>query len=391
MTQPASIWPYFVLSGVFLLFSGGIYLIARKFSWKGVVSEGGRHESIDGLRGLLALGVFFHHALINFAFQTSGAWKAPDEPFYAMTGQLGVGFFFMITAFLFWGRILKSESGVDWVALYRFRIRRIVPMYLVAVVVLVLIALSKAAGKSDVQYISVFTNIVRWFYFSFLGAPDINELPRTFTINAGVFWTLAYEWRFYFALPFLAALMSISGRWSVYFLVGFYAALSEEKFLYYFLGGMLVADIHKQRWFVSSIRSWLSDVLFVGVLYVLMTSFDTAYGFFAGVLAMVAFLLILNGGGVFGLLHTKAARLLGEVSYSIYLLHGLVITLFLSVAGSVGFRWTVSNYWPVVLSMGLILVAISVITFRLIERPFIQKTLSVNVKANTPTGFVRTF
>jgi peptidoglycan/LPS O-acetylase OafA/YrhL len=119
----------------------------------------------------------------------------------------------------------------------------------------------------------------------------------------------------------------------------------------------------------------LNDVLFVGVLFVLMTSFDTAYRVSAAVLATVAFFLMLNGGGIFGLLHTKAAKFLGEVSYSIYLLHGFVITLFLSTTNAVGFRWTESNYWLVVLSMGLILVMASVITFRWIEQPFLKKPL----------------
>lgn len=307
MIQPASIWPYFLLSSVFLAFSGCIYAFAKKFSRVVMVSEEGRYKSIDGLRGFLALGVFFHHALINFSFQTGGVWKAPDEPFYVMTGQLGVGFFFMITAFLFWGRILKTGCGVDWVALYQSRVRRIVPMYVVAVVALVLIALSKAAGSGEIDEWSVVKEVLKWFYFAFLGAPDINGLPHTFTINAGVFWTLAYEWRFYFALPFMVALLAISGRWGVYLLLGLYATLSDEKFLFYFLGGMIAADVHERIRSGIRIPSWLSDVLFVGAISVLMTSFDTAYRATAAVLSTVAFLLMLKGGGVFGLLHTKAA------------------------------------------------------------------------------------
>ncbi len=372
MIQPSSIWPYFLLSTVFVLFAGGIYLLASQISRQGMLSEGGRYESIDGLRGFLALGVFFHHALINFSFQSTGVWKAPDEPFYVMTGQLGVGLFFMITAFLFWGRILKAGRGIDWIALYRSRVRRIVPMYVVTVVVLVLIAVSKTAN-GDIHYAGVLKDVLKWFYFYLLGAPDINGLPYTFTINAGVFWTLAYEWKFYFALPFMAALLAISGRWGVYLLLGLYAALSDEKFLLYFLGGMIVADVHERVRSSIRVPAWLSDVLFVGLLYLLMTSFDTAYRASAAVLATMAFLLMLNGRGVFGLLHTKAARLLGEVSYSIYLLHGIVITLFLTFAKAVDFHWVDANYWWVVLSMGFILVALSVLTFKFIEQPFIRK------------------
>lgn len=136
---------------------------------------------------------------------------------------------------------------------------------------------------------------------------------------------------------------------------------------------MIVADVHERVRSSIRIPAWLSDVLFVGLLYLLLTSFDTAYRASAAVLATMAFVLMLNGGGVFGLLHTKAARLLGEVSYSIYLLHGIVITLFLTFAKAVDFRWVDANYWWVVLSMGLILVALSVLTFKFIEQPFIRR------------------
>ena len=375
MITPSSVLPYFFISALFLLFSGLICASASRFSKNILISEGGRHEAIDGLRGFLALGVFFHHALINFSYQTSNVWKAPDEPFYVMTGQLGVGFFFMITAFLFWGRVLKSSYRIDWIDLYRSRVRRIVPMYILSVVFLVVIALGKTGISEDFRYGAVIKDVARWFGFSFFGAPDINGLVNTFTINAGVFWTLSYEWKFYFVLPFMGALLAISRRWLVYVLVFLYIALSEEKFLFYFLGGMVVADVYSRVEIRYNIPAWRCDLWFILILCGLMTEFSTAYGFLQSLLSATAFFLMLNGRGVFGLLHTKAAKLLGEASYSIYLLHGVVITVTLAAARLAGLKWVESNYWGVVLLMGLILITVSVLTFRFVELPFLTRSL----------------
>jgi peptidoglycan/LPS O-acetylase OafA/YrhL len=375
MITSSSVGPYFLISALFLLFSWLICAATSRFSKKILLNEGGRHEAIDGLRGFLALGVFFHHALVNFSYQTSSVWRAPDEPFYVMTGQLGVGFFFMITAFLFWGRVLRSSSRIDWIDLYRSRVRRIVPMYVLSVALLILIALGKTGIGEGFRFGTVLKEIVKWFCFSFIGAPDINGLKDTFTINAGVFWTLAYEWKFYFILPFMMALLVTMRRWLVYGLIFLYAALSEEKFLFYFFWGMIVADIYSRKEIKVNIPHWRCDLWFILILGGVMTGFSTAYGLWQSLLSAAAFFLMLNGRGVFGLLHTTAAKLLGQVSYSIYLLHGIVITAALAVARFAGVKWTESNYWVVVFVLGLILITTSVFTFRFVELPFLTKSL----------------
>jgi peptidoglycan/LPS O-acetylase OafA/YrhL len=374
MITPSSVLPYFLISALFLLLSWVICTGDSRLSKKVLVNESGHHESIDGLRGFLALGVFFHHALINFNYQTSNVWQAPTEPFYVMTGQLGVGFFFMITAFLFWGRVLRSSSRIDWIELYRSRVRRIVPMYVLSVSLVVLIAFGKTGIDDGFNFGAVTKEILRWFCFSFVGTPDINGLKNTFTINAGVFWTLAYEWKFYFILPFMALLLA-RGRWIVYVPMFLYVVLAEEKFLSYFFWGMILADLYPRKLIKVNIPSWIYDLWFVLILCVVMTGFSTAYGLLQSLLAAIAFFLMLKGQGVFGLLHTKAAKLLGQVSYSIYLLHGIVITAVLSAAQMAGLKWIDSNYWVAVFVMGLILITISVFTFRFVELPFLARSL----------------
>ena len=77
-----------------------------------------RVSMIDGLRGWLALGVFFTHAYSMHAWFVQGQWGGAQAGFFGMTGEIGVALFFMITGFLFWGRVLRAETGLNVEALY---------------------------------------------------------------------------------------------------------------------------------------------------------------------------------------------------------------------------------------------------------------------------------
>jgi len=75
--------------------------------------RGGRISTLDGLRGFLALGVFFHHAAVYHEYLSDGRWQVPPSRFYTLVGQSSVAMFFMITGFLFWSRIIQQKEGTD--------------------------------------------------------------------------------------------------------------------------------------------------------------------------------------------------------------------------------------------------------------------------------------
>src|SRR5689334_9107223 len=92
-----SIWPCFALLAALLL----IIRLDRPF---GAIDAAGtgpdqRFFAIDGLRGLLAFGVFGHHATVMPGYFETGIWQAPPSVFYRMIGEVGVALFFAITGF----------------------------------------------------------------------------------------------------------------------------------------------------------------------------------------------------------------------------------------------------------------------------------------------------
>ena len=98
---------------------------------------GRRVATLDGLRGLLALSVFLHHAIVNYQYQRTGVWTVPPSTFYAMLGQGGVALFFMITGYLFWTKLLLEKGRPRWTQLFIGRAFRIGPLYLLFVALMV--------------------------------------------------------------------------------------------------------------------------------------------------------------------------------------------------------------------------------------------------------------
>src|SRR4051794_17854601 len=98
-----------------------------------------RTAMVDGLRGWLALGVLLTHAACMHSHFSNGTWDSSRAWIYGQTGPVGVSLFFMVTAFLFWGRVLRTQGGLNVQAFFRSRVRRIVPMYLASVLIVLLV------------------------------------------------------------------------------------------------------------------------------------------------------------------------------------------------------------------------------------------------------------
>src|SRR5436190_1987630 len=136
--------PWFAVCALCLLLAAGIGR-SSGFYAEQLAAASGRFETIDGLRGFLALGVFGGHVVNMYILRTAGTWGSADvPPFYPRAAMAGVALFFMITAFLFWLRVLRSGAAFDVRAFLASRLRRLTPMYLASV----LIALGGVASAS---------------------------------------------------------------------------------------------------------------------------------------------------------------------------------------------------------------------------------------------------
>jgi len=113
----------------------------------------------------------------------------------------------MITGFLFFSKILDSrDTGVDWVRLYVSRFLRLTPLYMFSMLLLfgVVAAVTYGQPVESIQKTAIDT--MKWLGFTIFGSPDLNGLDKTIIVNAGVAWSLPYEWFFMCRCPCLLCL-----------------------------------------------------------------------------------------------------------------------------------------------------------------------------------------
>ena len=168
-------------------------------------SNTGRYDSIDGLRGFLALSVFIHHAAVWHQYIHTGSWDFPKSNLYTQFGMTGVSFFFMITSFLFITKLLDArEQGINWKNFFISRIFRILPMYFFSLVLIVCIIMSIGKWRLNVGYHTFVISILDYLFCTIRQSPFINNFDHTKVVSAGVVWSLRYEWLFYFSLPLIS-------------------------------------------------------------------------------------------------------------------------------------------------------------------------------------------
>lgn len=92
-------------------------------------------------------------------------------------------------------------------------------------------------------------------------------------------------------------------------------------------------------------------------------------------LLTIIYTLIVLGNNVFGLLKMKGLKVLGEISYSIYLLHGIVLFVVIDIFLGREFvkSFTPLEFWLMILSLTPILIVICMLSYKYIELPFINK------------------
>lgn len=354
------------------------WFLSKRF---GAPPATGRFATIDGLRGYLALGVFLHHVALWRVFVATNAWTSPASRFYERLGSMSVGAFFMITAFLFVGKLAHaSPEPIPWARLYISRVLRLWPAYLAVATVVFVVAMSLSGWHFNVSPRAFASGVADWLLFNWRGK-DINGYPQTFIIIAGVLWTLRFEWTFYLSLPVIALVLNRHRNYLGVFVgicfIGFCAASRPPLYqVLPFVLGAAVPWLVRNALFVEfSKKSWGSAAAGACLVACLVMP-SGPFGLAPVVVLGVAFALIAAGSSIFGMLTHDASRALGEWTYSIYLWHGIVLfaAFDLIVGKSNVSDLSVGRYWALGLALIPVLIALSFASYRFIEHPALANT-----------------
>jgi peptidoglycan/LPS O-acetylase OafA/YrhL len=376
--SPVSLVP---ILPIVLLALATMYLIGKTIR---LHSPKGHYASIDGLRGYLAFFVFLHHSAIWYFFLRFHQWGSPPSRIYSHFGPTSVALFFMITGFLFFSKLLNARSGtMDWLKLYVSRVFRILPLYLVAMLALFTIVAILSGFMLHEPVFYLVAQLFQWLSFM---EPDVNGINATRLILAGVVWSLAFEWLFYFSLAILGYslfkiktpvnVLIFTGIFLLFFIIviyQFYPYLALQR-MSPFLGGIAAAFLVRNPTLRRLAATKMASVLILLLLVMAVTFFATVYEIPSLICISLAFIIIACGNSLFGILTHNTSRLLGQISYSIYLLHGVL--LFVAFRFVLGFpaasHFSPVLHWSIIAICGISLVIVCSFTYRFIELPFIN-------------------
>jgi peptidoglycan/LPS O-acetylase OafA/YrhL len=376
-----SIWPAMVLlAALFLLVATPLFQAADSPP----IPARSRVSTLDGLRGFLALSVFLHHGAVYHSFIQDSVWRTPPDRLYGLLGSFGVSIFFMITGFLFWSQILDKKGRPDWVRLYVGRVFRIGPIYLVAAAIMVCAVFAVTGLHLRVPAGSLAWQLAQWSALGFRSGIPINGYPTPGAFLAYVTWSLRWEWFFYaslivtalfarnsitsWALPTTGLLVSLAAL----LLSNVGEGPQTAAFVALFCVGMVTAALRPlaaRTSLQTPIFSAVAAILLLTVLAIFRTAYDAA----AICLLGGAFFLIANGTSLFGLLTSRPARRLGDVSFGIYLLQGLVMSaVFASPQARQFALASPLQHWALLAIAGVALVSVATVAHALIERPGVE-------------------
>ncbi|KJZ45463.1 acyltransferase [Pseudomonas fluorescens] len=363
---------------VVALYAVSIFLLDKLYSHIKILSPDTlkRSSPLDALRGFLATSVVCHHFTITYFWKTTGYWARTGSPIIDNMGSVSVSLFFMITGFLFFDKIYQKKP--NWPTLLKSRIKRVYPLYIFVVFLVMVLSLYKT-GFISTPTSTIIKETYKWLIF--LGSP-FNGYQDSNLITAYAHWTLKYEWLFYISLPVIALIANFKaqGTTLVLSLLGTLALLHiygntvDVKFFTLFIIGFVPVLIKNH--FPTLLPHLKKPICSAIALLAIALSlfFKEPYPISQMLLLGIPFLMFSLGNDLFGILSRTGLKALGEISYSIYLLHGTLLFFTFSILPIYNFTDSSFSRFALLLPLILLIVsAMSTFTYFAIERPFLRK------------------
>lgn len=330
-----------------------------------------RIYSLQYLRAFAALWVLLTHVLQRLDIQPNGVFFA---------GQWGVDIFFLLSGFIIY---LTTKEKSNWKAFAIKRIYRIYPAYLLCLVVYSLYSVGYNNGGYNA--VTIIQNILM---IPFSGPIGFKSLI------VGQAWSTCYELYFY-ALLTILLLIGISKKRLlpvilVLFVIGFglnrifpmkgfvgyLYSLIGARHIFFFCEGIIIALLNDKIQNIKINRTVLkivSVLAFFAYVAVLCTSYRF---YFSLLISPLMFCIVYKANEVLagkGLVH-RVMLALGDASFSIYLIHSVVIRFLLN-------QCHINNFTLLLCSTLAVTIVLSLLSYHLVEKKFIDlgKKLSLKV------------
>jgi peptidoglycan/LPS O-acetylase OafA/YrhL len=350
-----------------------------------IISKNNNLQGVQIARGLAALLVVIGHSL-TYTMVYSGRYGLTKPSFISIPWGIGVDIFFIISGFIM---VFSSESlfrtkGAWMVFLFK-RFWRVVPLYWTIITIYLVRNLLSGrevpslegaiASYLFIPYDSLNNKIIRPFY----------EIG--WTLNYEVFFYLIFAVFLYFKKKI--ACLSVFIVFLTFFLFGKFSPVKWPFFLFYsqpiifeFCLGGLLGLFYKKNFFLSYINFFL--IQFIFLFFVLSNDFFFPFLFidsatpnnflrllFWGVPACFYIFSMIYMPNIFDSPTKRLLRFLGDISYSLYLSHPLVMGLLSSLC------FKPACYLSIPFSFFALFLVISSLVFasllfKYVEKPFLD-------------------
>ena len=333
---------------------------------------GSYFENLDGLRFFCFLFVFFFH---SFHTEIPAIKDSPVYHFFKVTlfgnGFLGVNFFFVLSGFLITYLLIKEKRNNNRIQVGRFWMRRILriwPLYFACVFY----------GFVIFPYTKTFAGTVpnetanAWYYIGFISNFDYIQKGLPDAPGLGVLWSVAIEEQFYLAWPVILSFFPLKRFWIplVCILAGslVFRALNDVPRLHEMhtlscigdmalggLGAWLILENASFKSRIANLPRWF--ILFIYLAFVFVFLFRDEFllssywlrVFERLIISAIILLIILEQCfakySFYKMGNFRVVSRLGVVTYGLYCLHFIIISLVVGLTKKLGFN---SQVWQVV-------------------------------------------
>lgn len=339
--------------------------------------------SVQYLRGLAAIMVVWFHASESLS-------RLGMIHFSSKFGWAGVDLFFVISGFIMVVAIEKSHTPSQFILR---RIFRVVPLYWAVTSFVVLVSVIAPSllksTKFDPSHVLASFAFVPWQNPTYPGMFPV-VIPG---------WTLNYEMGFYAVLalalllarrqPFLLSSTILVGLT----LLGVAAGFEQPVLRFYsdpiileFALGMIAGKVY-----MSSLTAMQQAVLAAGIASLIFVAFVYwgQHRIFSG--GIFAFFFVIALSGIekrFGFPKIPALKVLGDASYSIYLVHPLLVATIVVIARAVNFPSTDLATIAMLFFIFALVILIGIIVYRTFELP-VTRALNKSWQSRSPSPLLK--
>lgn len=347
-----------------------------------MIPKTNRITYLDSIRGIAALMVVFYHFI---------GWNFPDDSRFhiasiVFNGSDAVSFFFVLSGFVLSYKYLHSDAKINMKKFVFNRFFRLYPAYIITVLLNFVYLHRHTPVIQLIKDVFSSEHIALWSELTMVRMNHINYSPG---------WTLGVEMTLSLLMPLLTIVAIRNIRLIVWFIpISLFMGNYISMFSMHFCLGILLAyyyptiknyDFKQSKFYpyrflivslifiLFSFRHIQKLVYFGDWFYSVTGFFKIDHFHFTGLASFGILLIVMNNAKIQKLLSGKILSFIGLISYSIYLIHWLIVVVIMD-------RWdAIAAHFPNMATAYIVMLAVTValtmlfatVMYYFVEKPFI--------------------